>query len=66
MIGSIEHALAEDRLDEDGNPWVPTEPDSTADRECSAPFYVAPYTGRYNVEDTTPDGLKLQKLLAGT
>ncbi len=45
MIGSIESAIAEDRLDEDGELWEPSEPDPTAERECSAPFMVTPYMG---------------------
>lgn len=65
MVGSIEHAIAEDRLDEDGDLWRPSEPDPTASRECSTPFHVSPYRGKYTVQDTTPDGLKLQKLMAG-
>lgn len=45
MIGSLEYAIAEDRLDEDGELWVPQEEDPSADRESSVPFMVTPYAG---------------------
>lgn len=45
MVGSVEYAIAEDRLDEDGELWVPREEDPTAERESSVPFMVTPYTG---------------------
>jgi len=65
MIGSVEYAIAEDRLDEDGELWVPREEDPAADRESSVPFMVTPYAGKYTVPATTPPGLQVQKLLAG-
>lgn len=34
-------------------------------RECSTPFYLAPYMGKYRTPGTTPDALAMQKLLAG-
>lgn len=60
MVGSIEYALAEDRLTPDGDLWEADEEDPTRKRECSAPFALAPYRGKYWVEDTTPDGLHMQ------
>ena len=34
-------------------------------RECSTPFHLSPYRGKYNVPCCTPDALAMQKLLAG-
>ncbi|KAF5832882.1 Mur ligase [Dunaliella salina] len=65
MIGTVEYAIAEDRLDEDGELWEPREEDPSADRESSVPFMVTPYAGKYTVPATTPPGLQVQKLLAG-
>jgi hypothetical protein len=45
MAGSVEVALAEDRLDTDGELWVPDVPDPTEERECTAPFMITPYIG---------------------
>uniref|UniRef100_A0A7S0WRN5 Mur ligase central domain-containing protein n=1 Tax=Chlamydomonas leiostraca TaxID=1034604 RepID=A0A7S0WRN5_9CHLO len=65
MIGSVEYALADDRLDEDGELWAPREKDPAEGRESSAPFHVTPYAGRYTTPGTTPSGLHVQKLLGG-
>ena len=34
-------------------------------RDCSAPFAICPYKGKYAVGRSTPDSLASQKLLAG-
>ncbi len=34
-------------------------------RDCSAAFHLAPYEGKYEAPDQAPDGLQIQKLLAG-
>ena len=34
-------------------------------RDCSAPFHISPYQGKYVVPAGMPDGLALQKLMAG-
>ena len=34
-------------------------------RDCSAPFAISPYRGKYAVGRSTPDSLATQKLLAG-
>ncbi|WIA32264.1 hypothetical protein OEZ86_003110 [Tetradesmus obliquus] len=65
MIGSIEHALAEHQLQPDGKLWKSQVDDPAAGRECSSPFSLVPYRGRYSVEETTPNGLQMQQLLAG-
>lgn len=60
MLGSIEYALAEHLMTPDANIWAPNEPDSAAGRECSSPFHLVPYKGRYCIEETTPSGLRVQ------
>lgn len=45
--GTIEYAIAEDRLDEEGALWAPEEDDPSADRESSSPFHILPYEGKY-------------------
>lgn len=60
MVGSIEHALAEHLLTPDGQLWEPREADPAAGRECSSPFTLVPYRGRYRVEEATPNGLQMQ------
>ena len=34
-------------------------------RECSAPFHLTPYVGKYDPPPTTPDVLGVQKVMAG-
>lgn len=60
MIGSIEHALAEHLMTPEGKIWRSTADDPAAGRECSSPFSITPYQGRYTVEETTPQGLQMQ------
>jgi len=60
MLGSIEYALAEHLMSPDGHMWLPSEPDPAAGRECSSPFHLVPYRGRYCIEETTPSGLRVQ------
>jgi hypothetical protein len=60
MVGSIEYALAEHLMTPDANMWAPNEADSAAGRECSSPFHLVPYKGRYCVEEATPSGLRVQ------
>ncbi|GLC37756.1 hypothetical protein PLESTB_001473600 [Pleodorina starrii] len=66
LMSTIEHAIAEDRLDEDGYLWEPMEEDPSAERESSVPFKLIPYAGKYvqHYKDTVP-GLNAQKILAG-
>jgi len=65
MVGDTEYAIAEDRLTREGDIWEPEEKDITLDRDCSTPFHIVPYVGKYEIPPTTPDGLHLQKVLAG-
>jgi hypothetical protein len=63
MIGTIEYALATDRLDLDGDFWESVDIDTTLNRECSAPFWAAPYEGKYHVPCTTPDNVSVRPRL---
>ncbi len=65
MVGDTEYALAEDRLTREGDIWIAEEEDVTLHRDCSVPFHIVPYRGKYELPVTTPDGLHLQKVLAG-
>jgi len=65
MVGTIEYALAEDRLDDAGELWVPTERDPTVHRKSSTPYHIAPYRGKYAVPNTTPGPLSMLQLMAG-
>lgn len=62
MIGTVEYALATDRLDLDGDFWADVDIDTTLNRECSAPFWAAPYEGKYYVPCTTPDNVSVRSL----
>lgn len=64
MIGTVEYAVATDRLDLDGDFWEDFEEDTTLNRECSAPFWAAPYEGKYEVPCTTPDNVSVRFLRA--
>ena len=48
-----------------GGVWEPEEEDPTENRECTAPGWLAPYEGKYEVPNTTPDALQCQQLMAG-
>ena len=59
-------------LDEEGTKltargaiWEPDEEDPTAGRPCTSPFWLAPYRGKYEPPEQTPDALGLQQVLAG-
>lgn len=60
MIGTVEYAIATDRLDLEGELWEPFEEDTTLARECSAPFWAAPYEGKYEIPCTTPDNVSVR------
>lgn len=60
MVGSIEQALAEHLMTDEGDLWEADDVDPAEGRECSSPFALVPYKGRYSVEETTPNGLRLQ------
>ncbi len=60
IISTIEHAVADERLNDEGRLWTPSEPDPSAERECAAPFVLCPFKGRYVVEDTTPGPVGMQ------
>lgn len=64
MIGTVEYAIATDRMDLDGDLWEPFEEDTTLSRECSAPFWAAPYEGKYEIPCTTPDNVSVRSFFA--
>lgn len=65
MLGTLEYAISTDRLDDDGDLWEPVEEDPTLERDSTTPYHLAPYQGKYIVEESTPDALAMQKILAG-
>ncbi len=49
------------RLDDDGFLWEPEEEDPTAERECTSPFHLAPFTGKYSIDYAQDlDGVRVQ------
>ena len=64
MIGTIEYALAEHRLDARGRIWEPYEDDPTLDMRHALPDRVVPYVGKYEIPNTTPDALAVQRILS--
>ena len=64
MIGTIEYALAEHRLDARGRIWEPSEDDPTLDMRHALPDRVVPYVGKYEIPNTTPDALAVQRILS--
>ena len=65
MVGSIEYALHADRLDARGGIWAAAEEDPTEARECSRPFHLAPYRGKYPLPSPDSTPLRVQKVTAG-
>ena len=47
MLGTIEYAIAEDRLTAEGDIWEPDEDDPSLRRDSSTPFHGTPYQGKY-------------------
>ena len=64
MLGTVEYALAEHRLDISGNFWEGGEEDPTLEMEHTLPAHIVPYVGKYEVENTTPDALQTQRIMA--
>lgn len=65
VIGTLGYELNDVRLTPHGGVWEPEEKDHTADRTSTTPGWLAPYKGKYEVPNTTPDALQCQQLLAG-
>jgi len=65
VIGTTGYVLDDQRLTPHGGVWEPEEADPTENRECTAPGWLAPYEGKYEVPNTTPDALQCQQLMAG-
>jgi hypothetical protein len=65
VIGTTGYVLDDTKLTPHGGVWEPEEDDPTENRECTAPGWLAPYKGKYEVPNTTPDALQCQQLMAG-
>jgi UDP-N-acetylmuramyl-tripeptide synthetase len=65
VIGTVGYELNDVKLTPHGGVWEPEERDTTADRKATSPGWLAPYKGKYEVPNTTPDALQCQQLLAG-
>ena len=65
VIGTVGYEMDDIKLTPHGGVWEPEEEDPTAGRRCTKPGWLAPYKGKYEVPNTTPDALQCQQLLAG-
>ncbi|KAK3284369.1 hypothetical protein CYMTET_7977 [Cymbomonas tetramitiformis] len=65
VIGTIAYLAGDDKLNAEGEIWEAEEEDPCKFRPCSAPGKLAPYKGRYSINNTTPDALQLQQLQFG-
>jgi len=65
LVGTVGYEVGGIKLTAGGEPWEPEEEDPNAARVCTDPCMLAPYVGRYEVPNTTPDALQLQQILAG-
>ena len=65
VIGTCGYAFEDVRLTPHGGVWEPEETDPTEGRESTAPGWLAPYKGKYEVPNTTPNALQCQQLMAG-
>jgi UDP-N-acetylmuramyl tripeptide synthase len=62
---SVEFALGENILGENGVFWHPTQMDPTKNRECASPFHLTPYFDeKYHVPSSELNTLTLQQLIA--
>ena len=53
------------KITQHGGAWRAEEPDLNKDRACSAPGWLAPYQGKYEIPEKAPDALQNQQILAG-
>jgi len=65
VVGTVGYEIGDVKLTPHGGVWESDERDPTADRACTAPGWLAPYKGKYEVPNTTPDALQTQQILAG-
>ena len=65
VIGTTGYELEDVRLTPHGGVWEAEERDPTEGRLSTNPGWLAPYKGKYEVPNTTPDALQCQQLLAG-
>ena len=61
----LDPIVPEMKITQHGGVWVPEEQDLTEGRACSAPGWLAPYQGKYEIPERTPDALQNQQILAG-
>lgn len=59
MMSDTEHSVNADYLDLDGNIWKSDEVDVAKVRDTASPYHIAPYTGRYKVDETLPNPLQV-------
>ena len=64
LVGTVEYALAEHRLDKWGRVWQSDEEDPTLEMQRTLPAHIVPYLGKYEVQNTTPDALQVQRIMA--
>ena len=68
LMGTLEYSLADARLDPRGEVWVQAEDDPSQGLSRTVPYvpgggHIA-HGGKYGVPNTTPDALRMQRLLA--
>ena len=65
VIGTTGYSLDDVRLTPHGGVWEAEEKDPTEGRVSTAPGWLAPYRGKYEVPNASPDALQCQQLMAG-
>jgi len=66
VAGSNGNFIEEDlKLTAQGGVWESDEEDSTRNRACTAPGWLAPYRGKYEFEELGSDALQFQQITAG-
>jgi len=66
LVGSNGNLIDEDlKLTAQGGVWESDEEDTTRNRACTAPGFLAPYRGKYEFEELGSDALQFQQLTAG-
>ena len=61
----LDPIVPEMKITQHGGVWIPEEQDLTEGRACSAPGWLAPYQGKYEIPESAPDALQNQQILAG-
>lgn len=63
MMCDTDHSVMDNYLDLDGNIWKSDEVDVARTRDSATPYHIAPYTGRYWVDETLPNPLQVWLLM---